>query len=343
MDAAAGGPDLKGSRCDEGVRMIVRWGLEALPGVLDELSVRDPLLISTDRWRDLDLPIARRFYGALPHAEIAGVRAATEASAGADGLVTLGGGSAIDTSKAVSSETGVPIVSIPTTYSGAEWTRVFGMRDRQAGVKRGGGGARTLAIVYDPSLTLRLPPGESAGSSMNALAHCAEALYIRRHTDASDQEALAGAKLISDWLPAVIEDGNNLDARRRLLEGAMHAGAALCVGMGLGHAMAQALGGRYGLPHGTMNAVCLPPALRYNQPVAAAEIARLGEAMGDGDAIERVSELSALAGPSRLRDYGVPHEDLESLSQAIAERGPAKANPRPAPPDAILELLEETW
>jgi alcohol dehydrogenase class IV len=124
----------------------------------------------------------------------------------------------------------------------------------------------------------------------------------------------------------------------------MHAGAALCVGMGLGHAMAQALGGRYGLPHGTMNAVCLPPALRYNQAVAASEIARLGEAMGHrDDAIARVSELSALAGPSRLRDYGVPREDLESLSEAIAERAPAKAKPRPAPAQAILEVLEETW
>jgi alcohol dehydrogenase class IV len=322
----------------------VRWGLEALPGVLEELSVGEPLLISTERWRDLDLPVARRFYGALPHADIAGVRAATEASAGADGLVALGGGSAIDTSKAVSSETGLPIVSIPTTYSGAEWTQGFGMRDKQAGVKRRGGGARTVAIVYDPSLTLRLPPGESAGSSMNALAHCAEALYAPGRTDESDLEALAGAKLISDWLPAVIEDASDLEARRRLLEGAMHAGAAMCVGMGLGHAMAQALGGRYGLPHGTMNAVCLPPALRYNQAVAASEIARLGEAMGHrDDAIARVSELSALAGPSRLRDYGVPREDLESLSEAIAERAPAKANPRPAPAEAILEVLEETW
>jgi maleylacetate reductase len=324
--------------------MIVRWGLEALPGVLEELSVGEPLLISTERWRDLDLPVARRFYGALPHAEIAGVRAATEASAGADGLVALGGGSAIDTSKAVSSETGLPIVSIPTTYSGAEWTQGFGMRDKQSGVKRGGGGARTVAIVYDPSLTLGLPPGESAGSSMNALAHCAEALYTPGRTDESDLEALDGAKLISDWLPAVIEDASDLDARRRLLEGAMHAGAAMCVGMGLGHAMAQALGGRYGLPHGTMNAVCLPPALRYNQAVAAAEIARLGEAMGHrDDAIARVSELSALAGPSRLRDYGVPRDDLESLSEAIAERRPAKANPRPAPAEAILKVLEETW
>ena len=323
--------------------MIVRWGVEALPDVLEELSVRDPLLISTERWRDLDLPVARRFYGARPHAEIAGVRAATEASAGADGLVALGGGSAIDTSKAVSSETGLPIVSIPTTYSGAEWTQGFGTRDPEAGIKRGGGGARTVAIVYDPELTLGLPQVESAGSAMNALAHCAEALYTRTRSDETDREALAGASLISDWLPAVIEDGSDREARRRLLEGAMHAGAALCAGMGLGHAMAQALGGRYGLAHGTMNAVCLPPALRYNEEVAAADIARLGEAMDHGDAIARVTELGALAGPTRLREYGVLREDLETLSEAIAARPPAKANPRPAPPEAIRKLLEEVW
>jgi maleylacetate reductase len=323
--------------------MIVRWGLDELPGVLEELSVRHPLLISTERWRDVDLPVARRFYGARPHAEVAGVRAATEASAGADGLVALGGGSAIDTSKAVSSETGLPIVSIPTTYSGAEWTQGFGMRDPEAGVKRGGGGARTVAIVYEPELTLGLPQAESAGTAMNALAHCAEALYTRSRSEETDREAIAGAKLISDWLPSVVEDGSDAEARRQLLEGAMHAGAALTAGMGLGHAMAQALGGRYGLLHGTMNAVCLPAALRYNEEVAAADIARLGEAMGHGDAIARVTELGALAGPTRLRDYGVPREDLETLSEAAADRAPAKANPRPAPAKAIRELLEEIW
>jgi alcohol dehydrogenase class IV len=178
---------------------------------------------------------------------------------------------------------------------------------------------------------------------MNALAHCAEALYARDRTEDTDLVALDGARLISHWLPAVVQRGDDLEARRQLLEGAMYAGAALRVGMGLGHAMAQALGGRYGLPHGTMNAVCLPPALRYNREVAADGIARFARAMDTEDAVGRVGELAALAGPPRLREYGVPREDLASLSEAIAERGPAKANPRPAPPEAIQQLLEEIW
>jgi maleylacetate reductase len=324
--------------------MIVRWGLDALPDVLSELSVREPLLIASERWSGLELPsVARRFHGVKPHAEVTGVRAAVTACDGADGLIALGGGSAIDTTKAVSSETGLPMVSIPTTYSGAEWTQGFGMRDPAAGIKRRGEGARTVAIVYEPSLTLDLPVRESAGTAMNALAHCAEALYTTGRGKATDREALEGAGLISRWLPVVVEQPQDADARRSLLEGAMHAGAALTAGMGLGHAMAQALGGRYGLPHGTMNAVCLPPALRYNREAAAEGIARFARAIDSEDAIVRVSELAMLAGPPRLREYGVPREDLASLSEAIAARGPAKANPRPAPPEAIQRVLEEIW
>ena len=323
--------------------MIVRWGLAELPGVLDELSVSRPLLVSTERWRHVQLPVRDRFHGVHAHAEIAGVKAAREAAGGADGLVALGGGSAIDTAKAVSSETGLPVVSIPTTYSGAEWTSGYGLRDRSARRKFGGGGARTAAIVYEVELTLGLPARESAGTAMNALAHCAEALYTAGRSKETDAEALAGAPLISRWLPVVAGNGHDHEARRCLLEGAMHAGAALLAGAALGHAIAQALGGRYGLPHGTMNAVSLPAALRFNSIAAAGELARFGEAIGRADPVARVSELAALAGPSRLRDYEVPREDLPGLSQAIAALSAAKANPGPARPDAVLELLKEMW
>jgi maleylacetate reductase len=325
--------------------MIVRWGLDELPAVLAELRVERPLLVTTARWAGVELPVERRFAGAGSHADARGVRGALEAATalGADGLVALGGGSAIDSAKAVSAETGLPVLSIPTTYSGAEWTPFFGSRDTATGVKRAGAGARVEAIVYEPALTIGLPPAESAGTALNALAHCAEALYTKGHRPDSDRDALEGARLISAWLPAVVARGGDLEARTELLRGAMHAGASLRAGMGVAHAMAQALGGRYGVPHGAMNAICLPPALVFNSGVAAAELARLGDAMGCADPIARCSELAALAGPARLRDHGIPPEELPEVAEAAAERAAAKANPREARPSDLLELLRSVW
>jgi maleylacetate reductase len=323
--------------------LIVKWGLGALPEVLEALSITRPRLITTARWRDLALPIERRFAGALPHAEVSGVLAAIAALEGADGLVALGGGSAIDTAKAASKATGLPIVSIPTTYSGAEWTHFFGSRDTATGLKSAGAGAKVAGIVYAPELTLDLPAFETGGTALNALAHCAEALYVPGADAESDAEALAGARLINTWLPKVLADGHDLEARRRLLEGAMHGGASLRAGMGLGHAMAQALGGGYGLPHGPMNAVCLPHALRFNREAAAEALARLAAAMDCADPAVRAAELGALTCPMRLRDYQVPHEDLPALAEKIAVRPGALANPRPAPAEAITALLQEAW
>lgn len=288
--------------------------------------------------------MAGSFYGVRPHTPSGSVEAAEAQAAGADGLVALGGGSAIDTAKAVSARTGLPVVSVPTTYSGAEWTPGFGVRDEARGVKVGARGAHLAAIVYEPELTLDLPPGESGGTAMNALAHSAEALYVPERNAAADGEALAGARLIARFLPRVLADGRDLEARTRLLEGAAHAGAALAgAGMGLAHAMAQALGGRYGLPHGALNALCLPAALRFNEPVARAELARLAEAMEVGDAVARSRELARLAGFERLRELGVPPDELDDVAEAAAERTGARANPRPATPAAIAELYRSIW
>jgi alcohol dehydrogenase class IV len=180
---------------------------------------------------------------------------------------------------------------------------------------------------------------------MNALAHCAEALYVQGHNPAADEHALAGARLISEWLPRAVAAPWDLEARTELLRGASHGGAALGGSMlALAHAMAQAIGGRYGLPHGTLNGICLPPVLRFNSAFAPDAVARFGQAVGAADdPAGRVEELAALAGPTRLRELGVPETDLPGLAAAAADRGGNHANPEPASPDEIERLLRDVY
>jgi maleylacetate reductase len=284
----------------------------------------------------LELPLAAR-WDEVPSHRIA-------VPAEVDGILGVGGGSAIDTAKAASAMSERPLVSVPTTYAGAEWTGFYGVRNPDRRIVGGGGGARPVGIVYEPKLTLDLPREVSVGTAMNALAHCAEALYARGRSEEGDLEALAGAALINAWLPRVVDEPDDLEARTRLLEGAMHAGASLgAAGLALGHAMAQALGGRYGIAHGALNAVCLPAALRFNAAVASDAIRRLGEAMETDDPVGRVEALAGLGPFTGLRDLGVPLDELDEVAEATAARPGAKANPRPASLAEIATLLRSVY
>ena len=331
--------------------MIVRWGLAELPAVLAELGIQRPLLVAGDRWADLELgaDVAGRW------TEVPSERIPDAAALVGDGVLAVGGGSAIDLGKAISAESGTEVVSVPTTYAGAEWTPYFGIRDPGRRMRGGGAGARLGGVVYEPELTVSLPRAETVGTAMNALAHCAEALYVKGHNPEADEHALAGACLIGAWLPRVVEalreqrlSGSEplsqLEPRTKLLEGAMHAGMALGGSMlALGHAIAQALGGRYGLPHGAMNALALPPALRFNAEEAPEAVARFGEALGTDDPAARVEELARLGGFERLRDFGVPEAELAEVAAATVERAGAKANPRRASPDQVEALLRSIY
>jgi maleylacetate reductase len=317
--------------------VIVRWSLRELPALLDQLEISSPFLIASDRRRGyVDVPVT----GVWPEVPSDRVRVAS----GSDALLAVGGGSAIDTAKAVSSETGLRVVSVPTTYSGAEWTTSFGIRRADRTMAGGGGGAHLAGIVYEVGLTLGLPLAETVGTALNALAHCAEALYGAR-TEESDTLALEGARLIAEWLPRVVEAPQDLAARDGLLHGAAAAGEALGIaGLALAHAMAQALGGTYGLSHGAMNALTLAPALRYNAAYVPDAIARFGAAVGaEDDPASKVEELARLAGFEHLGAYGIPEEELRTVAELAAGRAGNRRNPHPATSTEIETMLRSIY
>lgn len=322
--------------------------LAELPEVVAGVGAERPLVVTTRRGADLvaGLSGAAVFDGVRPHVPVDTVAAAVARAreAFADAVVGLGGGSAIDTAKAVSVAVGAPLVAVPTTYAGAEWTPFYGLRDEGRRTKAGGSGAELAGVVYDPELTLTLPRAETAGTALNALAHCAEAYYVRGTNERAQRHAFTGARALAHALPLALERPGSIYARSRLLEGALRAGRALGEsGLAIGHALAQALGARLGLPHGALNAVCLPPALRFNQAVVPEAIAAFADAIQAPDAAARVERLARLGGFGRLRDLGVPEAELEAAGAAAAARPGAHANPRPVTAAEATELLRSVW
>jgi maleylacetate reductase len=313
--------------------MKVRRGLDELPALLSELGIEQPFFLATGRW-DPPVPVAGRW------SELPTERTDEIDTGDADGLLALGGGSTIDSAKAVSARTRLPLVSVPTTYAGSEWTDYFGVRDAARKFRGGGGGARLAGIVYDVELTLALPRDVTGGTAMNALAHACEALYVDGRDPGADELALRGARSIATSLPVVLDDPSSLPARQSLLDGAALAGEALGrSGLALGHAMAQAIGGRTGLPHGALNAICLPPALRFNAEFVPPSLA---DALA-GEPAERAKELARLGGFTTLGALGVPETSLPELAGAAAARPGARANPRPARPEDVLALLRTVY
>ncbi len=303
------------------------------------------------------LPVVGVYDGVRPHVPRETVReaAALATELRADGLVGLGGGSAVDTCKAVVARqvreqdlatVCCKVLAVPTTYAGAEWTPFFGVLERP-GTKGGGAEerARPVGAIYDPVLTLGLPLEDSVGTAMNALAHCAEAFYVPQRSPRGDRHAACGATAIAYALPRVAAEPASFYARTRLLEGAMRAALALGeTGLAFGHALAQALGGRYGLPQGQMNAICLPAALRFNERAAPEALAALAAALGTDDAPAAVERLAALGGfPLRLRDWGVPEAELRQVAAAVVARPGTRANPRPVSEGDAAALLHEVW
>jgi maleylacetate reductase len=323
--------------------------LARLPDELDALGAARVLLLASDRHagpvRDLlGGRVAGHFPAVVQHVP-EGAAAEARALAGAvrpDALLAVGGGSAIGFAKVVALVHGVPIVAVPTTYSGSEMTTIWGLSD--GGTKRTGNDPRVKPqlVVYDPELTLGLPPRVAGPSGMNALAHCVEGLYGPRANPIVSLLALEGIRVLHASLPAVCATPGDLDARSDALYGAYLGGNALAAGTGLHHRTCHVLGGMFGLDHGDMNAVVLGHALAYNAPAIPEALARIECALGTGDAPGALFDLAAtVEAPAGLAAMGMPAAGLdEATARIVAE---AAGNVRPPEPEGIRKMLDDAF
>jgi maleylacetate reductase len=269
----------------------------------------------------------------------AGVAAARAANA--DGLVAAGGGSAIGLAKAIARETGLPTIAVPTTYSGSEVTAVLGTTDGDRKVTVRDERVRARTIIYDPDLTLGLPPAVTAASGMNALAHCAEALWVEGRTPVTDAVAAEGVRRFADNLPRAVKDGRDRHARSECLAAAWLAGLSLAPGSALHHKLAHVLGG-YGLPHAETHAILLPHTTRFNLSAAALARARLAEALRSSDPADALAAMiAAFPIPQRLRDVGLEQNRIADAAAEVAAL--AIAVPRPVTAEDGRGILEAAY
>jgi alcohol dehydrogenase len=250
--------------------------------------------------------------------------------AGCDAIIAVGGGSVMDTAKALNilaTEGGgdlrkyagynnlkhplKPFIAIPTTAgTGSEVTSISVIRDREEGVKTFYCSPFLLpdVAVLDPRMTLKLPPMITAATAMDALTHAAEAYTCLARNPLSDAYAEAAIRRISRWLVPVLESPDDADGRLALAEAAAMAGIAFSNSpVGLVHALAHTVGAMYGLHHGVANSIFLPFVLEYNLPDSREEIGAL---------------LFHLAGPDAYASTPVSRRAEESIDRisALKER-----------------------
>lgn len=287
---------------------------------------------------------------------------------GCDGIVGVGGGAALDLAKAIAvlatnapplwdycnrHPAPKPIVAppplflLPTTAgTGSEVGRsaviVF-----DNGIKAG---VRcpdlVTAAICDPELTLALPPSITASTGMDALSHCIETYCSPAVNPPADAISLDGMQRIFAHLERAVRDGSDREARWNMMMGSLEGAISFQKGMGAVHALSHPLGAR-GFHHGTLNAILLPHVVACNREALGAKwgaIARQAGWSQDADPLEALSQLNARIGvPLRLRDIGVPREELEAVAAEALQDNAHRTNPRPLQQADYLRLLHAAY
>jgi maleylacetate reductase len=272
--------------------------------------------------------------------QVAEQAASTAASLDVDLLLPVGGGSAIGTAKAVARRTGLPILAVPTTYSGSEMTPIWGETKDQVKFTGRDTAVVPSTVVYDPNLSESMPADIRAASGLNALAHCAEAMYAPDCSPLVRAAALEGARALTRGLRCSRDAPEDANAAEDILYGAWLAGVALSgASMGLHHKLCHVLGGQQRLSHGALHSVLLPYVLAYQQPAAAAALDAFAAAIGDGDAAQAVWDLGRRLGtPTSLSAIGFSRSGIQDVIDAVMAAPPKGA--RCVESAALRDLLE---
>jgi alcohol dehydrogenase len=290
------------------------------------------------------------FDGVTPNPTTTAVDAGSDAAAtaGADLIVPVGGGSSMDAAKGIAlgavnpqrgtkldcgssfAQQALPIIAVPTTAGTGSEVNAFGVITDVIGLRKfyvGHDSAMARAAILDPELTLGLPPAATAATGMDALTHALESYLSVRANPYSDGIALQVISTVAEYLPVAVADGTNLEARAELLLASHIAGVGFShTGLGLVHGIAHPLGGRFDIPHGLALCIVIEDVLRFSLSARDTRLARVAFALGVGRtdasrienaeaAITAISDLARRVGMSaRLSTFGVTEDSLVTLA-----------------------------
>lgn len=367
----------------------IRFGcgrLAELAGACQDSGIASPLLVADPGLAGTGLIERAEAYladGGLEYglfAELRGNPANSQVTAGVermrdgghDGVVALGGGSALDVGKSIALMVGQsrpifdfedredwwrradsaairPVIAVPTTAgTGSEVGRAAVITDERDGHKKLIFHPRMLPqiAILDPELTVGLPAHLTAATGMDALVHNLEAYLAIGHHPIADGVALEGLRLIAGNLQRAVVDGADLEARGAMLVGSAMGAIAFQKGLGGVHALAHPVGSLFDSHHGLTNAVLLPYVLAFNQPAVEERLARLAGWLDLGDhqpvaVLDWVLDLrDAFDIPHTLGPLGPTQADIERMVPAAAADQAAAGNPRPLTPHNIASLYE---
>lgn len=316
-----------------------------------------------------------------PNPTVSNVKAGVEAFAksGADFILAIGGGSSIDTSKAIgiitnnpdfsdvvslegvapTKKKSVPIIALPTTAgTAAEVTINYVITDEENHKKMvcvDPNDIPAIAIV-DAELMYTLPKGLTASTGLDALTHAIEGLITKGAWEMSDMFEIKAIEMIARYLETAVFEPTNAEARNGMAVAQYIAGMAFSnVGLGVVHGMAHPLGAIFDIPHGVANALLLPVIMEFNAPAALPKYVDIAKAMNvykDGmsqeeaakAAVEAVKALSVKVGiPQHLSELGIKEEDLPRLAASAIADVCTSGNPREVTEEIILELYKKAF